>query len=172
MSKYNYLKHTFLLCFARTIDIHSKAFGVGGRLSNFTKREFVFDGVSCQSIEGVLQSFKCKDSNLQNALCALYGEEAKNAGTEYDEWKSTQTLYWDAVEYKRNSAEYQHLLDRLYQAVFEQDEEFANDLRQKCRKYKLIHSIGEKDSSKTVLTEDEFCKRLTSLCNRKDILNG
>ena len=34
--------------------------GISGRLSNFTPRKFIFDGVECNSIESVLQSFKFK----------------------------------------------------------------------------------------------------------------
>lgn len=40
--------------FKRKLDIHSKKRGIAGRLSNFTKRSFVFDGIACRSIEGVL----------------------------------------------------------------------------------------------------------------------
>jgi len=80
MNFFSKLRYISLMVFKNTIDIHSGAPGVIGRLSNFTKREFVFDGVSCRSIEGVLQSFKFEDIDKQSKICALYGMRAKRAG--------------------------------------------------------------------------------------------
>ena len=53
--------------------------GAAARLSNFTERHFVFDGVECASIEGVLQSFKFSDTEKQHEVCALIGIQAKKA---------------------------------------------------------------------------------------------
>ena len=92
----------------------------------------------------------------------LFGSNAKNAGENQD-WRSTQTLYWQGVAYPRNSPEYQELLDRLYQAVFDQNEIFRDDLCVRAKGYKLIHSIGKRDSRGTVLTESEFISRLDKL---------
>lgn len=144
-----------------TVDIHSKRFGFVGRLSNFTKREFVFDGVECRSIEGVLQSFKCKDFDEQKRICMLSGIEAKNAGIEFD-WKKEQVLYWNNTEYPRESVEYDELLTRLYKSVYECDSAIKKDIEE-SKRYKLEHSIGVEDKMKTVLTKDEFISNLIML---------
>lgn len=143
------------------VDIISKAPGAAGRLSNFTERWFVFDGIQCHSIEGVLQSFKCSDIAKQKEICLLYGKEAKMAGLEYD-WTAKQVLYWNGIEYPRKSKEYQILLDRLYDAVYDQDAEFRADIASVCDKT-LDHTIGTTYRSKTVLTRHEFIGQLCRL---------
>ena len=143
------------------VDIHSKRFGFAGRLSNFTKREFVFDGVECNSIEGVLQSFKCKDTTEQKRICMLSGIDAKNAGAELD-WKTEQVLYWNNAEYPRESVEYEELLIRLYESVYACDSSFKKDIED-SKKYILDHSIGVGDKKETVLTKAEFISNLVNL---------
>ena len=142
-------------------NIKSRASGAAGRLSNFTERHFVFDGVACGSLEGVLQSFKCPDPQKQAEICALSGGWAKHAGSQYD-WKQDQLLYWKGQAFPRRSPEYQQLLDRLYQAVYEQDEAFRSDLAEISGK-KLDHRMGLSNPAETVLTRHEFVFRLQQL---------
>lgn len=59
------------------MDISSKANGIAGRLSNFTTRYFVFDGIQCNSMEGLLQSFKFENIESQKTTCLLVGGAAK-----------------------------------------------------------------------------------------------
>ena len=77
-----------MLFFKRQIDIYSKKRGIAGRLSNFTRRSFFFDGIECRSIEGVLQSFKFENVAEQRILCGLWGIQAKLSG-ELRDWKQT-----------------------------------------------------------------------------------
>lgn len=49
-------------------------------LSNFEERHFVFRGVPCKSIEGLVQAFKRQDIAEQHELCQLVGKVAKKAG--------------------------------------------------------------------------------------------
>ena len=49
-------------------------------LSNFASHHFVFDGVECNSMEGLLQSFKFKDFEMQKEVCKLVGKKAKFKG--------------------------------------------------------------------------------------------
>lgn len=145
----------------RAIDIRSRASGAIGRLSNYTERHFTFEGIQCGSIEGVLQSFKCPDMNEQIRICALSGGWAKHAGSQH-EWKEKQLLYWKGQAFPRCSQEYQHLLDRLYSAVYEQDESFRHDLAA-IRGKKIDHRMGLSNPSETVLTRHEFIFRLQRL---------
>lgn len=147
---------------ATALDIGGRnSSGASARLSNFTERHFVFDGVSCASIEGVLQSFKFEDIGQQREICMLIGIKAKKAGKKTD-WRPKQTLYWNGTAYPRSSEDYQKLLDRLYEEVFSQCPQFLSDLYE-TGENKLIHSIGKDDPAETILTEREFCDRLEKL---------
>ena len=73
-----------------------------------------------------------------------------------------QKLYWLGIEYKRDSKEYQDLLNRLFQSAYDQCESFRKALAA-TRNAKLTHSIGKRKIAETVLTEQEFCSRLTKL---------
>lgn len=142
-------------------EIRSSAPGPRGRLSNFTTRSFVFDGVNCGSIEGVLQSLKSPDAEKQLEICALSGGWALHAGRAYN-WQEKQELYWQGATYPRLSKAYQQLLDRLYTAVYEQDEAFRADL-EALRGQELAHSMGKANPAQTILTRGEFVSRLQKL---------
>ncbi len=146
----------------KTLDIHSKKHGLAGRLSNFTKRSFVFDGITCRSIEGVLQSLKFKNASEQRIICGLWGVQAKLAGELGCDWKDEQTLWWNGQSYLRDSAEYRSFLKRLYRSVYEQDEQFRRDIKKSAR-YNLVHSIGNPDPKDTVLTEGEFIAMIAEM---------
>lgn len=143
------------------IDIHSKKRGIAGRLSNFTRRDFEFDGIHCRSVEGFLQSLKYEDTNIQRVICGLWGVQAKLAGEGAD-WKTDQTLYWCGRSYKRESKDYHDLIKRMYTELYLSDAELRRDIK-KSRRYRLIHSIGNNDPKDTVLTEKEFIGMLEYL---------
>jgi predicted NAD-dependent protein-ADP-ribosyltransferase YbiA (DUF1768 family) len=142
------------------MDIGSGKGYPASALSNFTPRRFSVDGVECNSMEGFLQSLKFKDSEMQKYVCTLVGLAAKRKGQR--SWWKTQTLYWQGQEIGRHSEEYQQLLDKAYQAMFDQCESFRKALIASGDSV-LKHSIGRTDPSHTVLTVSEFCGRLTKL---------
>ena len=129
-------------------------------LSNFAPHPFVLDGVEIASMEGFLQSLKFKNIDMQKYVCTLVGKAAKYKGKD-KKWWQTQTLYWQDKEYKRDSKEYQLLLNRAYNALY-QNEGFKKAL-EASKPSILTHSIGKNDESKTVLTQSEFCGRLMKL---------
>ena len=129
-------------------------------LSNFAPHPFVLDGVEIASMEGFLQSLKFKNVDMQKYVCTLVGKAAKYKGKD-KKWWQTQTLYWQDKEYKRDSKEYQLLLNRAYNALY-QNEGFKKAL-EASKPSILTHSIGKNDESKTVLTQSEFCGRLMKL---------
>jgi hypothetical protein len=131
------------------------------KLSNFAGHRFVIDGVECYSMEGFLQSLKFKSPEMQVEVCKLIGSGAKKKGANKN-WKRRQILYWQGKEYPRKSKEYQQLLDRAYQAMFDQSESFRKALKASMGST-LNHSIGKTKESDTVLTISEFCRRLTRL---------
>lgn len=126
-------------------------------LSNFAPHPFVIDGVECASMEGFLQSLKFSNPDMQKEVCKLVGKAAKFKGKP-KKWYRTQTLYWMGKEYKRDSEEYQELLDRAYDAL-SQNTGFQRALLA-TGNATLTHSIGKNKQSETVLTVKEFVSRL------------
>ena len=129
-------------------------------LSNFAPHKFIIDGVECNSMEGFLQSLKFKNEDMQKEVCKLVGKSAKFKGKKKKWWRE-QTLYWQGKEYKRDSEEYQELLDRAYSELAK-NEGFRKALLA-TNNATLTHSMGKNDIHKTVLTSTEFCKRLTKI---------
>lgn len=146
------------------MDIGSGAGFPAATLSNFAPHPFVIDGVQCNSMEGFLQSLKFKDAEMQKAVCLLVGKAAKFKGKKKKWWK-TQTLYWQGQEFKRDSEEYQELLDRAFDALA-QNTGFQKALLA-TGTATLEHSIGKTKITETVLTRQEFCSRLTRI--RKEL---
>lgn len=138
---------------------------VAARLSNFTPRAFVFDGVQCVSIEGVLQAFKFSDTAQQQKICLLPAKKAKKIGTEFPEWKKNQVLYWGGIPFTRHSNWYQILLTHLYDTVYDQDPTFKVDILA-LGDEEICHSIGKAEARETVLTEAEFINQLNRLRQR------
>ena len=147
-----------------TVDISSRLSGPAGRLSNYTERCFVFDGVPCRSLEGILQSLKCSDQEEQKQICRLTGGWASKAGKAHG-WKEKQVLYWKGVPFPRRSAAYQELISRIYDAVFEQDASFREDL-EAVRGRRIDHSMGLSNPAETVLTRMEFVRQLERLIRK------
>ena len=136
------------------MDIGSGKGNISSRLSNFTPRRFIFEGIECSSIEGVLQSFKFSEIDMQKYVCTLVGLKAKFKGKKKKWWR-LQELYWNGVAYKRDGEEYQRLLNRLYQSVYDQCANFSKTLKASNNAV-FTHSIGKSNSSETILTVREF----------------
>lgn len=145
------------------MDIGSKHGYPASALSNFTAHPFEFDGVHCNSMEGFLQSIKYKDPLMQVNICALVGMKAKYAGKKKNWWR-TQKLYWKGIEIDRHSTEYDDLIRRAYDAMFE-NESFRSALKA-AGDAVFTHSMGKNDPSKTVLTGREFVRQLNRLRNK------
>lgn len=129
-------------------------------LSNFAPHPFVIDGVECNSMEGFLQALKVSNIPMQVHMCSLVGRKAKFAGKNKKWWRD-QTLYWQGVPIKRDSKEYQLLLDRAYGELFK-NAKFRKALAA-TGNATLKHSMGRKKINETVLTINEFTSRLTTL---------
>ena len=142
------------------MDIGSKNGYPSSSLSNFAPHPFVIDGVECNSMEGFLQSLKFESIDMQKYVCTLVGKAAKFKGKKKNWWK-TQTLYWQGEAIDRHSETYQNLLNKAYNALY-QNQRFKKAL-ESTKNCKLTHSIGGKDPSHTILTQSEFCSRLMKL---------
>lgn len=145
------------------IDIHSRFDYPSNVLSNFYGNRFTFLGVECNSMEGLLQAFKCKNEDRQIELCQLVGFAAKNEGSKYTAtWQKSLTLWFKGVSFSRNGEVYQGIIQRAYQDMFDQSLEFRKALLS-TGSSKLTHKIGHNDLTKTVLTSDEFCNTLMKM---------
>lgn len=148
------------------MDIGSKCKYPACALSNFAPHKFIFDGVECNSMEGLLQAFKSRNHEVQIERCKLVGFKAKMAGKNIN-WQERQKLYWKGVEYRRDSQDYQDLLDRAY-AALATNESFQKALLA-TGDATLTHSIGRTNFRETILTRQEFCSRLMKI--RKELQN-
>ena len=142
------------------MDIGSGKGYPSSSLSNFAPHPFVIDGVQCASMEGFLQSLKFESIEMQRYVCTLVGKSAKFKGKK-KKWYKKQELYWNGKVYKRDSIEYQNLLNRAYNSLFK-NKSYRIALLSTGNS-KLEHSIGKNKESETVLTKSEFCNRLTYL---------
>ena len=132
-------------------------------LSNFSCHPFVIDEIKCNSMEGFLQSLKFSNPEVQKEVCTLIGLKAKYRG-KHKKWWRTQTLYWRDQEINRHSEEYQLLINKAYDCMFNQSINFRNALKA-AKGVVFTHSMGKTDSHRTILTQQEFCSRLTKLRN-------
>jgi len=138
---------------------------IGKKMSNFTERPFVFDGIRCASVEGILQALKCSDRARQIEICQLSGRAAKRAGKEYDTWKEDKKLYWNGNVYLRTSRDYTLLITRIYDELYAQNPELREELLA-LYDANIWHSIGKPDMRETVLTEIEMLMQLWRLRHR------
>jgi len=148
------------------MDIKSGCGYPASSLSNFSPHPFELDGVKISSMEGFLQSLKTSSPDMQKHVCTLVGFAAKKWG-KHKNWQSKQILHWQGNDYKRDSMDYQLLLDRAYFALAKNDS-FRRALVA-TGKSNLEHSIGRTNLRETVLTRNEFCNRLHML---RDMINS
>ena len=150
---------------ANTLDIRSNGVYPANVLSNLCSNGFRFDGMVCGSMEGFLQSLKQKDKDKQRQICSMKdGNARKHSVTS---WQTDQVVWWREQAYDRQSEDYQKLIRRAYQAMFEQSERFRTALMQ-TRGITLTHGSGETNPYKTILTTQEFCTILTEMRDNYD----
>ncbi len=149
----------------KAVDIWSKSEYPADVLSNLCSNGFRFDGMACGSMEGFFQSLKQKDKDKQRQICSMKGKNAKKMTS--TGWQTDQIVWWKGNAIDRQGKEYQELLRRAYQAMFEQSERFRTALMS-TRGMTLYHSRGESNAFKTILTEQEFCQILTELRDSYD----
>lgn len=91
----------------------------------------------------------------------MTGYAAKKNGSKIN-WQRTQTLYWLGESLKRESQEYQDLLDDAFGSLFIYNEK-AKACLLSTGDAVLTHTMGRSNPKETVLTEREFCGRLMRL---------
>ena len=107
---------------ANTLDVRSNGMYPSGVLSNLCSNAFRLDGVLCNSMEGFLQLLKQQDPNKQRQICQLKGGNARKRSV--SSWQTDQIVWWRGQVIDRQGDDYQRLLRRAYQALFDQNERF------------------------------------------------
>ena len=146
------------------INISSNNKGVAGSLSNFTPHPFILDGVTCNSMEGFLQSLKYENPDMQKHVASLVGRKAKFKGQK-KKWYVKQILYWQGTAYKRDSPEYTKLIERAFDAYAQNTK--VQKILLSTNDAVFEHTMGKKKKNFTVLTRNEFVSNLTRI--RKNI---
>ena len=123
-------------------------------LSNLFPYEFVFRGKHLNSIETFFQGIKIKDKNTQEYVFKYSGLDSNNikAASDFD-LKESGIVYWQGKEIKRDSDEYDNIVDELYISAI-QNPLYRNVLKNINKP--IIHSMGEVDKKETVFTRYEF----------------
>lgn len=103
---------------------------------------FVLDGVHCASIVSFFQAVKFKEENERIYVCQIAKEDdverIRDIGSV---WMEEQVLYWKGKACKRNSAEYQQLIEFAFSAAYlhpefqkvliASDDSFLSDIQRK-----------------------------------------
>lgn len=146
----------------KMIDIYSKGEYPANELSNFAYHPFIMDGVQINSMEGFLQSLKYISPKKQKDICLLSGKEAKRAGGRKILWRLSQTTFWQGKKMHLLSDELQMLIERAYDEMYKQNEDFRKALAN-TENEQLIHTIGKTRADKTMLTQHKFIGNLERL---------
>ena len=137
------------------LDLGWRNGGLGKALSNLFPYPFELDGVRLASMEGFLQSLKFQGIEEQDMLIGLHGFKAWKIGQVGNDWREGQILWWRGVPHQRLSREYHMLVERAYNACYEQNEAFRKALFETGVDI-LSHDIGHHDPTMTTLTEWEY----------------
>ena len=136
-------------------------------LSNLFPYKFKFKGFKLSSIESFFQGIKFPDKKMQKKLFKYSGKEALvlQETTDYN-WKETGIVYFNGQKIKRDSQEYDNIIDELYISAIQN--EFYRNAIKNC-KLPIVHVMGEINKSNTVFTRYEFEFMLNCL---HDFLNS
>ena len=130
-------------------------------LSNLFPYTFNFREIKLHSIESFFQGIKMKDIHLQNELFHYSGIESNvlKVASDYN-WQEEGIIYWQGTPIKRDSKEYEELVEELYISAIQNP--LYRSILKKVNK-PIIHSIGKENKNETVFTRYEFEKTLNSL---------
>lgn len=129
-------------------------------LSNLCGNDFCFEDVQCGCMESFLQSLKFQEEKLQREICNIKAEGLDRYSI--PDWSNSQPLWWKGRPINRLSPEYIDFISKVYKELYLWCHRFRDALMATEGK-RLIYNSGVTDSSKKVLTDEEFCKVLTNL---------
>lgn len=132
-------------------------------LSNLFPYEFTFRGKKLNSIESFFQGIKFKNKRMQDFVFKYSGLDSNNikVANDYD-WKKTGVIYWQGKSIKRESEEYDDMIDELYISAIQNP--LYRGVLENCDK-DVIHIIGAESKKETVFTRYEFEYQINCLIN-------
>lgn len=135
-------------------------------LSNLFPYEFEFKGKKLHSIEAFFQGIKFINIDMQNLVLEYSGMDSNSikVASDYD-WKENGIIYWQGNPIKRDSKEYDDIIDELYISAIQNP--LYRSVLKNCNK-DIIHTMGADSKEETVFTRYEFEKQLNCI---KDFLN-
>ena len=144
------------------LDISFKYTGLAKELSNLYPYQFEMDDIVYESMEAFFVSLKTPDANEKDKIYNMSGFQCWKYGKQFD-WKTKQIVYYKNIELNRISSDYNKLIHKAYQHLFK-NENYKNKIIESLP-YKLDHTIGYSDPTKTLLTRKEFIFQLETLQN-------
>lgn len=134
-------------------------------LSNLFPHKFVIDGVKCLSMESFIQSLRVEDKTVQRNICEEYtGYMAYKMRLSLPDWRKDGYVYWQGEKILRFSEEYQKLITKAYDMLFE------NDVFRFClnthKNKVLFHTMGCYEEEETLLTPCEYITQLERLIEK------
>ena len=131
-------------------------------LSNLFPYSFYFKGYKLHSIESFFQGIKFKNKKSQKLVFKLSGLDSNNIKAAQDYiWQEERVVYFMGKPYKRDSKEYEDLVDELYVSLL-QNPLYVNALKSVGNKY-ILHIIGAPNTKESVFSRCEFEKQLNCL---------
>lgn len=143
-----------------TIDITTATQYPENRLKPTEPHSFRLDNKTCCSLESVLQAMKFRNVRDQQLICSSPAQIARLKGNKVN-WKTNQKLYWNGTEYRRDSEEYQTLLDNIVNAL-STNMGFMSSLNASTAESFTCSELGD-DPTQTPMTSEEYCSRIISL---------
>lgn len=132
-------------------------------LSNLFPYEFTFRGKKLNSIESFFQGIKFKNKRMQNFIFKYSGLDSNNIKVASDyNWKETGVIYWQGKSIKRESEEYDNMIDELYISAIQNP--LYRGVLKNCDR-DVIHIIGAESKKETVFTRYEFEYQINCLIN-------
>lgn len=145
-------------------DINDKRGYPYGLLDPSAPIRFEIDGIQCASLDGFLESLKFEKEADQKSISKYVGNSAKKRGQNKDHpgnKKANRILYWQGKTFKRNSKEFDALINRVFKEMAKnkiwraalmltEDEDFT-------------HSKGKTNKKDTILTQKELTDNLKEL---------
>lgn len=134
-------------------------------LSNMWPHKFTFEGIDYSSMEAFLQSLKFKDQKDANRIAQLPNFEARKEGQKGNGWKKDQKLYWQGVEFDRQSDAFYGIVSSAYDHLYDQNQLFRLGLHL-TKGMVLDHTMGTLEPHNTVLSRYEFINFLHDVRER------
>lgn len=135
-----------------------------GMLDPSAPVRFEIDGVECAGLDGFIESLKFESIKDQKNVTRFVGQAAKDRGKNKDNpgnQKADRIIYWQGRSFKRNSKEFDALLNRVFRQMALNKRWQAALIATENSDFS--HSKGKSFKKDTLLTRNELIKNLKDL---------